>query len=318
MAKQLPQSSSFDILDALAQRILILDGAMGTMVQRFRLQEEDYRGDRFRDHPISLKNNNDVLNLTQPQIIEQIHREYLAAGADIIETNTFNATAISQEDFGLQKLVAEMNRTAAELAKAAVAECMAVDGSRRRYVAGSIGPLNRTLSISRDVNDPGKREVTWEQVKDAYGEQAQALLEGGVDLLLVETTFDTLNLKAALFAIEEVFAKIGYRVPLMASGTITDASGRTLTGQTTEAFWISISHAPLLSVGLNCALGPKELRPYIEELARIAPIYVSCYPNAGLPDPLSPTGFPETPESLAPLLKEWADLSIWLNLHRHR
>src|SRR6266566_3203913 len=313
MAKQLPQSSSFDILDALAQRILILDGAMGTMVQRFRLQEEDYRDDRFRDHPISLKNNNDVLNLTQPQIIEQIHREYLAAGADIIETNTFNATAISQEDFGLQKLVAEMNRTAAELAKAAVAECMAVDGSRRRYVAGSIGPLNRTLSISRDVNDPGKREVTWEQVKDAYGEQAQALLEGGVDLLLVETTFDTLNLKAALFAIEEVFAKVGYRVPLMASGTITDASGRTLTGQTTEAFWISISHAPLLSVGLNCALGPKELRPYIEELARIAPIYVSCYPNAGLPDPLSPTGFPETPESLAPQLERWAR-NGWLNI----
>jgi len=313
MANQLLQSSAFDILDALAQRILILDGAMGTMVQRFRLQEEDYRGDRFGGHPISLKNNNDVLNLTQPQIIEQIHREYLAAGADIIETNTFNATAISQEDFGLQKLVAEMNRTAAQLAKAAVIECMTEDPSRRRYVAGSIGPLNRTLSISRDVNDPGKRDVTWQQVTGAYGEQAQALLEGGVDLLLVETTFDTLNLKAALFAIEEVFAKVGYRVPLMASGTITDASGRTLTGQTTEAFWISISHAPLLSVGLNCALGPKELRPYIEELSRIAPIYVSCYPNAGLPDPLSPTGFPETPESLAPQLKEWAELG-WLNI----
>jgi len=313
MANQLLQSSAFDILDALAHRILILDGAMGTMVQRFRLQEEDYRGDRFGGHPISLKNNNDVLNLTQPQIIEQIHREYLAAGADIIETNTFNATAISQEDFGLQKLVAEMNRTAAQLAKAAVVECMTEEPSRRRYVAGSIGPLNRTLSISRDVNDPGKRDVTWQQVTGAYGEQAQALLEGGVDLLLVETTFDTLNLKAALFAIEEVFAKVGYRVPLMASGTITDASGRTLTGQTTEAFWISISHAPLLSVGLNCALGPKELRPYIEELSRVAPIYVSCYPNAGLPDPLSPTGFPETPESLAPQLKEWAELG-WLNI----
>ncbi len=249
----------------------------------------------------------------ESQIIEQIHREYLAAGADIIETNTFNATAISQEDFGLQKLVAGMNRTAAQLAKSAVAECMTEDPSRRRYVAGSIGPLNRTLSISRDVNDPGKRDVTWQQVTGAYGEQAQALLEGGVDLLLVETTFDTLNLKAALFGIEEVFAKVGYRVPLMASGTITDASGRTLTGQTTEAFWISISHAPLLSVGLNCALGPKELRPYIEELSRVAPIYVSCYPNAGLPDPLSPTGFPETPESLAPQLKEWAELG-WLNI----
>src|SRR5260221_316285 len=313
MANQLLQSSAFDILDALAQRILILDGAMGTMVQRFRLQEEDYRGHQFVGHPISLKNNNDVLNLTQAQIIEQIHREYLAAGADIIETNTFNATAISQEDFGLQKLVAEMNRTAAQLAKAAVIECMTEDPSRRRYVAGSIGPLNRTLSISRDVNDPGKRDVTWQQVTGAYGEQAQALLEGGVDLLLVETTFDTLNLKAALFAIEERFAKVGYRVPLMASGTITEASGRTLTGQTTEAFWISISHAPLLSVGLNCALGPKELRPYIEELSRIAPIYVSCYPNAGLPDPLSPTGFPETPESLTPQLRESAELG-WLNI----
>src|ERR1700736_6224869 len=313
MAKQLPQSSSFNILDALAQRILILDGAMGTMVQRFRLQEEDYRGDRFRDHSRCLKNNNDVLSLTQPQTIEQIHREYLSAGADIIETNTFNATAIAQEDFGLQKVVTEMNRTAAELAKAAVAQTMSGDPTRKRYVAGSIGPLNRTLSISRDVNDPGKREVTWEQVKNAYGEQAEALLEGGVDLLLVETTFDTLNLKAALFAIEEVFAQAGYRIPVMASGTITDASGRTLTGQTTEAFWISISHAPLLSVGLNCALGPKELRPYIEELARIAPIYVSCYPNAGLPDPLSPTGFPETPETFAPQLLEWAELG-WLNI----
>jgi 5-methyltetrahydrofolate--homocysteine methyltransferase len=313
MAAQLPHSSSFDIADALAQRILILDGAMGTMVQRFRFQEQHYRGDRFRDHSRSLKNNHDVLTLTQPKAIEQIHREYLAAGADIIETNTFNATAISQEDFGLQKVVAEMNRTAAQLAKTAVTECMETDPSRRRYVAGSIGPLNRTLSISRDVNDPGKREVSWQQVKEAYAEQAHALLEGGADLLLVETTFDTLNLKAALFAIEEVFARIGYRVPVMASGTITDASGRTLTGQTTEAFWVSVSHAPLLSVGLNCALGPKELRPYIEELARIAPIYVSCYPNAGLPDPLSATGFPETPESLAPQLKEWAELG-WLNI----
>src|ERR1700757_4016520 len=313
MPDNLRHSDAFDIADLLAKRIVILDGAMGTMVQRFKLKEEDYRGDLLRDHPASLKNNNDVLCLTRPEIIRQVHLEYLAAGADIIETNTFNATAISQEDFGLQKLVAEMNRTAAQLAKAAVVECMTEDPSRRRYVAGSIGPLNRTLSISRDVNDPGKRDVTWQQVTGAYGEQAQALLEGGVDLLLVETTFDTLNLKAALFAIEEVFAKVGYRVPLMASGTITDASGRTLTGQTTEAFWISISHAPLLSVGLNCALGPKELRPYIEELARISPIYVSCYPNAGLPDPLSPTGFPETPESLAPQLKEWAELG-WLNI----
>jgi 5-methyltetrahydrofolate--homocysteine methyltransferase len=237
----------------------------------------------------------------------------LQAGADIIETNTFNATVIAQADFALERLVPDINRAAAKLAKDAVREVMDKEPGRRRYVAGSIGPLNRTLSISRDVNDPGKREVTWAQVKGAYAEQARSLIEGGADLLLVETTFDTLNLKAALFAIEELFVELGFRVPVMASGTITDASGRTLTGQTTEAFWISISHAPLLSVGLNCALGPKELRPYIEELSRIAPIYVSCYPNAGLPDPLSPTGFPETPESLAPQLKEWAELG-WLNI----
>ncbi len=299
------------ILDDLAQRILILDGAMGTVIQQSTLTEEHYRGDRFRDHPRPLKNNNDVLCLTRPDLISEIHRAYLAAGADIIETNTFNATTIAQQDFGLEDYVPEINQAAARLARQAVDESS--DPSHRRYVAGSMGPLNRTLSISRDVNDPGKREVTWLQVKDSYKQQAENLVAGGVDLLLVETTFDTLNLKAALFAIEEFFAESGQRVPVMASGTITDASGRTLTGQTTEAFWISISHAPLLSVGLNCALGPKELRPYIEELARIAPIYVSCYPNAGLPDPLSPTGFPETPESLAPQLREWAALG-WLNV----
>jgi 5-methyltetrahydrofolate--homocysteine methyltransferase len=309
----LPNSDSFDIVDALKQRILILDGAMGTMVQQFKLKEEDYRGSLFADHRIPLKNNNDILSLTRPEIIEGIHRQYLEAGADIIETNTFNATIISQSDFGLEDFVPEINRAAAGLARKAVAAVMAKDPSRRRYVAGSIGPLNRTLSISRDVNDPGKREVTWQQVKDAYQGQVAALIEGGADLLLVETTFDTLNLKAALFAIEEYFERIGKRYPVMASGTITDASGRTLTGQTTEAFWVSISHAPLLSVGLNCALGPGELRPYIEEIARISPIYVSCYPNAGLPDPLSPTGFPETPESLAPQLREWAELG-WLNI----
>ena len=313
MASQLQKADSFDIIDALNQRILILDGAMGTMVQQFKLQEDDYRGSLFASHPTHLKNNNDVLCLTRPDIIRQIHREYLEAGADIIETNTFNATSISQQDFGLEQYVPEINRVAVRLAREAVSQVMANDPTRKRYVAGAIGPLSRTLSISRDVNDPGKREVTWEQVKNGYQEQVAALVEGGVDLLLVETTFDTLNLKAALFAIEEHFEKLGYRLPVMASGTITDASGRTLTGQTTEAFWISIAHAPLLSVGLNCALGPKELRPYIEELARIAPIYVSCYPNAGLPDPLSVTGFPETPESLAPQLLEWAELG-WLNL----
>jgi 5-methyltetrahydrofolate--homocysteine methyltransferase len=301
------------IVEDLAQRILILDGAMGTMVQQYKLAEEDYRDGRFRDHPKSLKNNNDILSLTRPEIIRQIHEQYLAAGADIIETNTFNATVIAQEDFGLAAWVPEINRVSAQLARQVADDAMGRDPVRRRYVAGAMGPLNRTLSISRDVNDPGKREVTWAQVKGAYKEQAENLVAGGVDLLLVETTFDTLNLKAALFAIEEVFEESGQRLPVMASGTITDASGRTLTGQTTEAFWISISHAPLLSVGLNCALGPKELRPYIEELARLAPIYVSCYPNAGLPDPLSVTGFPETPDSLAPQLKEWAALG-WLNI----
>jgi 5-methyltetrahydrofolate--homocysteine methyltransferase len=313
MAVHLKRADSFDIEHALQQRILILDGAMGTMLQRFKLREEDYRGTRLAAHPYPLKNNNDVLCLTRPELIRQVHDAYLAAGADLIETNTFNATVISQADFGLESLVPEINRAAAQIAKEAVAAAMAADPSRRRYVAGSVGPLNRTLSISRDVNDPGKRDVTWLQVKEAYRQQVQSLLEGGADLLLVETTFDTLNLKAALFAVEEVFETLGWRVPVMASGTITDASGRTLTGQTTEAFWISISHAPLLSVGLNCALGPKELRPYIEELARIAPIYVSCYPNAGLPDPLSPTGFPETPESLAPQLRDWAERG-WLNI----
>ena len=313
MVSQLPKAHPFDIINALQQRILILDGALGTMIQQLKLQEEDYRGARFARHPINLKNNNDILCLTNPDIVEKIHFAYLQAGADIIETNTFNATAISQADFGLQEFVPEINRAAARLARNAVERVMKQDPDRKRYVAGSIGPLNRTLSISRDVNDPGKRDVTWAHVKEAYQTQVAGLIEGGVDLLLVETTFDTLNLKAALFAIEEQFEKLGYRLPVMASGTITDASGRTLTGQTTEAFWISISHAPLLSVGLNCALGPKELRPYVEELARIAPVYVSCYPNAGLPDPLSPTGFPETPQSFSPQLREWAELG-WLNI----
>src|SRR3984893_12870710 len=313
MPSQLQKAASFDIVQTLEQRILILDGAMGTMVQQFKLREEDYRGTLLADHPRNLKNNNDILCLTRPDIVFQIHRQYLEAGADIIETNTFNATVISQADFGLEQYVPEINRVAARLAREAVSQVKATDPARKRYVAGAIGPLSRTLSISRDVNDPGKRDVNWTQVKNAYLEQVAALIAGGVDLLLVETTFDTLNLKAALFAIEEYFEQLGYRLPVMASGTITDASGRTLTGQTTEAFWISISHAPLLSVGLNCALGPKELRPYIEELARIAPIYVSCYPNAGLPDPLSPTGFPETRESLASQLKEWAELG-WLNI----
>ena len=295
--------------ELLAERILLLDGAMGTMVQRYKLEEADYRGGRFADWKgQDLKGNNDLLVLTRPDVIRQIHDDYIAAGSDIIETNTFSGTVIAQADYGLESLVPELNREAARLAREAADACK----DRHIFVAGAIGPLNRTLSISRDVNDPGKRDVTFEQVVAAYREQVENLVAGGVDILLVETIFDTLNAKAALFAISEYFEDHP-RLPVMVSGTITDLSGRTLTGQTVEAFLNSVSHFPLLSIGLNCALGPKEMRPYIEELARLAPFHVSTYPNAGLPDPLSPTGFPETPESLAPQLREWA-AEGWLNI----
>jgi 5-methyltetrahydrofolate--homocysteine methyltransferase len=292
----------------LRERIVILDGAMGTMVQQYKLAERDYRGARFADHPSDLKGNNDLLCLTKPEVIEEIHAGYLAAGADIIETNTFNAQWISQADYGLESVIRDLNLAAAACAQRAVEKC-----GHPAFVAGAIGPMSKTLSISRDVNDPARREVTFEQVKGAYREQVEALLDGGVDVLLVETIFDTLNAKTALFAITEIFEARGVRIPVLLSGTITDLSGRTLTGQTVEAFWTSVSHAPLLSVGLNCALGPHEMRPYIEELSRIAPIFVSAYPNAGLPDPLSPTGFPETPETLAPQIRDWAEQG-WLNI----
>ncbi len=295
--------------ELLAKRILILDGAMGTMIQQYKLEEADYRGERFADWTgQDLKGNNDLLVLTKPEIIREIHGKYIAAGADIIETNTFNATTISQADYGLEHIVSELNLTAAKVAR------QAADATtdRRVFVAGAVGPLNRTLSISRDVNDPGKREVTFEEVAAAYTQQIEALAAGGVDILLVETIFDTLNAKAALFAIARFFEK-NPRMPVMVSGTITDLSGRTLTGQTVEAFLNSLAHFPLVSIGLNCALGPKEMRPYIEELSNISPFFVSTYPNAGLPDPLSPTGFPETPESLAPQLLEWAEQG-WLNI----
>ena len=295
--------------DLLSQRILILDGAMGTMIQQYKLQESDYRGERFADWKgQDLKGNNDLLVLTRPEVIREIHGKYIAAGADIIETNTFNSTTISQADYGLESIVPELNLAAARLARSAADACT----DRRVFVAGAIGPLNRTLSISRDVNDPGKREVTFEEVAAAYTQQIENLVEGGADVLLVETIFDTLNAKAALFAIARFFENHP-RLPVMVSGTITDLSGRTLTGQTVEAFLNSLSHFPILSIGLNCALGPKEMRPYIEELSNIAPFFVSTYPNAGLPDPLSPTGFPETPESLAPQLQDWAKQG-WLNI----
>ena len=295
--------------DLLAQRILILDGAMGTMVQRYKLEEADYRGEQFRDWPSDVKGNNDLLCITKPEVIREIHSQYIAAGADIIETNTFSATTIAMADYGMQEFVPQLNLAAAKVAREAADACT----DRRVFVAGAIGPLNRTLSISRDVNDPGARDVTFEQVVTAYREQVEYLVQGGVDILLVETIFDTLNSKAALFAISEFFADTGTQLPVMISGTITDLSGRTLTGQTVEAFLNSISHFPLLSVGLNCALGPKEMRPYIEELSTKAPFFVSTYPNAGLPDPLSATGFPETPDSLAPQLEDWAEQG-WLNI----
>ena len=295
--------------ELLSQRILLLDGAMGTMIQLLKLLEADYRGERFATWSgQDLKGNNDLLVLTQPDIIRDIHSQYIEAGADIIETNTFSSTTISQADYGLESIVPELNRTAARVAR----EAADAYADRRIFVAGSIGPLNRTLSISRDVNDPGGRDVTFEQVAAAYYQQVENLVAGGVDLLLVETIFDTLNAKAALFAISQFFESHP-RLPVMVSVTITDMSGRTLTGQTLEGFLNSVAHFPMLSIGLNCAVGPKEMRSHIEELSALAPFYVSTYPNAGLPDPLSPTGFPESPESLAPQLREWAEQG-WVNI----
>jgi 5-methyltetrahydrofolate--homocysteine methyltransferase len=295
--------------ELLAGRIVILDGAMGTMIQRYKLDEAGYRGDHFKQWPRDLKGNNDLLVLTQPDIVREIHSQYVAAGADIIETNTFSGTTIAQSDYGMGEFVPEINLAGARIAREAADACT----QRRVFVAGAVGPLNRTLSISRDVNDPGKRDVTFAEVSNAYSQQVEHLIEGGVDILFVETIFDTLNAKAALFAIADYFEASGRRVPVMVSGTITDLSGRTLTGQTVEAFLNSASHFPLLSIGLNCALGPREMRPYVEELSAKAPFFVSAYPNAGLPDPLSATGFPETPETLAPQLRDWARQG-WLNI----
>jgi 5-methyltetrahydrofolate--homocysteine methyltransferase len=301
------------IADLLERRILVLDGAMGTMIQSYRLAEEDYRGERFGDHPVELKNNNEVLNLTRPDVILDIHRQYLEAGADIIETNTFNAQAISLADFEMDDpaLVREINLAAARLARQAADDFTRCDPTRPRYVAGALGPMNRTLSLSPDVNDPGFRAVTFDQVMRAYYDQAKALIEGGVDLLLAETTFDTLNLKAALYAIQQLFAEGTRRVPVMASVTITDQSGRTLSGQTLEAFWVSIHHAPLLSVGINCALGPEEMRPYIQALAGLAPTYISCYPNAGLPNALG--AYDMSPARFADTVGEFAQEG-WVNI----
>ena len=298
-----------ELSDLLTRRILILDGAMGTMIQSYRLQEADYRGERFRDWPSDLKGNNDLLVLTQPAIIREIHAAYLDAGADIIETNTFNSTSVSMHDYGMGSLVPELNRAAAQLAREVADQYSTPD--RPRFVAGILGPTNRTASLSPDVNNPGFRNITFDQLVTAYAEATQALVDGGADILLVETIFDTLNAKAALFAIQQFFDDSGVRLPVMISGTITDASGRTLSGQTTEAFWNSLSHIRPLAFGLNCALGATQLRPYVAELARIADTHVSAHPNAGLPNAFGE--YDETPEQMAAVIREFA-ASGFLNI----
>jgi len=297
----------------LRERIVLLDGAMGTMIQTHPLDEAAFRGERFKNWPQDLKGNNDLLNLTQPGIIQGIHRTYLEAGADIIETNTFNATSISLADYKLQGVVYDLNLAGAKIARAAADQVMANQPGRVCFVAGALGPTSKTASLSPDVHNPAFRAITYDQLMAAYYEQTRGLMDGGVDVLLVETVFDSLNSKAALFALEKYFEDTGRRVPVLLSFTITDLSGRTLSGQTVEAYWNSVSHHKLLSIGINCALGPREMRPFIEELSGLANIYVSTYPNAGLPNPMLPTGFPETPETLAPQLQEWAR-NGWLNL----
>src|SRR5579863_1414232 len=290
---------------ALQQRILVIDGAMGTMIQRHKLEEKDYRGERFKDWASDLKGNNDLLVLTQPDIIGGIHREYLEAGADIIETNTFNAQRISMADYHMEDIAFEINVAAAKLARKAADDYTARNPAKPRFVAGAIGPMNKTLSLSPDVNNPGFRSVTFDEVSAAYYEQVKGLVEGGVDLLLIETIFDTLNAKAAIFAIKKYFRDIKSKeLPILISGTITDASGRTLSGQTLEAFYTSVIHAKPVSIGLNCALGADQMRPHIEELSQIACCYVSAYPNAGLPNAMGE--YDEQPDQTAHFLEDWA------------
>lgn len=293
------------IEEVIKDRILVLDGAMGTMIQQHDLKEHDFRKNWFEDHQSSLKGNNDLLSLTRPDIIESIHRAYFEAGADIVETNTFSGTSIAQSDYNLEKYVYEINFHGAQIAKKVAQEFTKKEPLKPRFVAGSIGPTNRTASISPDVNDPGYRNTNFDQLVIAYKEQIHALLDGGVDVLLIETVFDTLNAKAALFAVEEVFSVSKNRVPVMISGTITDASGRTLTGQTTEAFLISVSHFPLLSVGLNCALGARDMLPYLKTLATKSSFHVSAHPNAGLPNEFG--AYDETPEIMCEQLKRFLD-----------
>lgn len=286
---------------SIKERILILDGAMGTMIQRHKLEEEDFRKGAFENHNKSLKGNNDLLSITRPEIIKDIHRQYFLAGADIVETNTFSGTWIAQADYGLEDAVYRINYDSAKIAKEVANEFT----DKPRFVAGSIGPTNRTASISPDVNDPGYRAITFDELVGAYKDQVNALMDGGVDILLVETIFDTLNAKAALFAIDQVFEDRNEKIPIMVSGTITDQSGRTLTGQTTEAFLISLSHMPLLSIGLNCALGASLMRPYLQILSQKSPFGVSAHPNAGLPNEFGK--YDESPEMMADQIKEFLD-----------
>jgi len=297
-----------EIKEILQNRILVLDGAMGTMIQRYNLIEEDFRGERFTDHGKPLKGNNDLLALTRPDVLRAIHAEYFEAGADIAETNTFSGTSIAQSDYDLQEAVYDINYFSAKLAREVADEFTAKDPNKPRFVAGSMGPTNRTASLSPDVNRPGFRAISFDELKEAYFEQAKSLMEGGVDLLLVETIFDTLNAKAALFAIQEVFDALGREVPIMVSGTITDASGRTLSGQTTEAFLTSVSHMPLLSIGLNCALGAKEMRQYLQILDRKSPFMVSAHPNAGLPNEFGE--YDETPELMGDQIEDFLNDGI--------
>lgn len=296
---------SAELIRLLDQRILVLDGAMGTMIQQCHLDEADFRG-QFHGHAHDLKGDNDLLVLTQPAVVANIHDAYLEAGADIIETNTFSATTIAQADYRMEGEARAINRAAALLARTSAERCTARTPDRPRFVAGALGPTNRTASISPEVNDPGARNTSFDVLVEAYIDATEGLVEGGADLLLVETIFDTLNAKAALFAIETVFERHGQRLPLLISGTITDASGRTLSGQTPEAFWNSVRHARPLAVGLNCALGAALMRPYIADIARMADTYVLCYPNAGLPNPMSDTGYDESPAQTASLLQEFA------------
>lgn len=292
-----------DIHKALQDRILVLDGAMGTMLQRYKFKEEDFRGERFKEYPTPLQGNNDLLSLTQPEAIKTIHSKYFAAGADIVETNTFSGTTIAMADYQMENLVYELNFQSAKIAKEVAVEYTQKDPSKPRFVAGSIGPTNKTASMSPDVNDPGFRAVTFDELRMAYKQQVEALIDGGVDLLLVETVFDTLNAKAALFAIEEVKDERKIDIPIMLSGTITDASGRTLSGQTAEAFLISVSHIPLLSIGFNCALGANLLQPHLEAIANKTDVAISAHPNAGLPNAFGE--YDETPEDMGEQIEEY-------------